>query len=144
MNLTINRTKYDLTFGIEFLREIDKRHGHEENNMKFGMGLALIAPKLIMNDLVALFDLIQAATKTERSQPSREEIEDFLAAEETDLEALSKLFQNAFETSPMVQKAMKNIGETFKNLQEKALGNLQKPTEEKPAEKPTSDSSETV
>ncbi len=118
MQLTINNKVYDLTFGIEFLREIDKRYELADNKFKLGMGLVMLLPKLKLGDIVAMFDVIQAATTTQKSKPSRIELEMFLVDEETDLEVLSENFMNAFETQPLLQKAMKTTTKAIQKMQQ--------------------------
>lgn len=107
--LKIGRTTYPLYFGMDFIREIDKKYGIEENKIQIGLGLVIVIARLKLMDIVTIADLIQAATCTLKQQPSKREIEEFLSEEETDLEELAENFSNAFETQAFIQKTMKNI-----------------------------------
>lgn len=117
MKLKIKGNEYELYFGIEFLREIDKRYALDQQGVRLGGGLIQLLPQLRLNSLVAVFDCIQAATKTLHTQPSKADLEAMLVSDETDIEDLATVFTKAFETSPLLMKQMKAMANAVQRVQ---------------------------
>ncbi len=110
--LKIGNRTYPLIFGIKFIREMDKRHTvkNDKSSVAFGFGIGMSAIYIEQKNPVILVDLIQAATVTEKTKPSVEEIETFLETN-TDLEKLFKDFLLTLEKSPLTKSAMANLKE---------------------------------
>jgi len=109
--LKIGTKTYPLIFGIGFIREMDKRYEikHASAGVSFGFGLGSTAVYLKQKNPVILFDLIQAATITEKQKPSVDDIEVFLESDDTDLEKLFKDFLKSLETSPLTKGMMAEL-----------------------------------
>lgn len=144
-NITINGKQYEMDLGLAFIQELDKRYAIDVKGIQFGMGVALIQPQLQMGSIIALVDFIQAATCTLRNQPSKNDIESFLIAEDTDLMELADSFTKAFNDSPAVKKAtqymvQKMAANQGKSVEEVMAGEEQeqdKVVEMKTAKRPT-------
>ena len=79
MILTINSKNYELTFGLGFLAEMNKRKPAEFEGMKTGYGaMALFNVGQFLGDPLAFYDLIKAATAEAPQKPSNEELEAYL------------------------------------------------------------------
>lgn len=102
MNITINGREYALHFGIEFLRQVDKRYEHSNGDMRFGLGVVELANRIRLMNPVAIFDAIKAATATEHTPPTDAEIEDYLLAESTDVAVVAANFTEAFAGSKAI------------------------------------------
>lgn len=108
MELKIGGKDYKLYFGIDFIREMDKRYAIEENGFKFGVGLQSAVVHLFNRNVVVLEDIILSATHTLKSIPSKADIEEFL----TDLEDWDGLFDDFLEklrVSPMTTRVAKKL-----------------------------------
>lgn len=136
MDLVINRQVYTLYFGIDFIREIDKKYGHEEQAVPLGMGIIKILGRLKLADIVALSDVIQAATHTLKSQPSARDIEAYLV--EADLDDLSNVFLDALESAPVTKKYMQTLTRKVQEVQAEAEKQAEETAQaESLAERPT-------
>lgn len=66
MILSINGRDFNLTFGIKFLKELNKLHSAELEGMKTGYGaMTLISAGVAINDPLAFVNIIKAGTITE-------------------------------------------------------------------------------
>ena len=148
MEIKINHVIYPIHFGIAFQREIDKRYDREiesQGGISFGLGLIYLMPKVGLGDPVALCDCIQAGTITLQQKPSLFDIENFLYADETNLEELGQNFMKAFNDSKAITKTLENlnkIGEKMFGGPQKAKPTpkaAEKKTSKKAADKPTED-----
>ena len=80
MQITINKKVYDLHFGFDFLEEVNKYFGlvidveGQEVNTKSG-GLNFMLNGLEQYDPIALIKTIRCATSTEKSKPSKADLE---------------------------------------------------------------------
>lgn len=108
MELEIGGKKYKLHFGIDFIREMDKRYAIEESGLKFGVGLQSAVVHLMNKNVVILEDIILSATHTLKSIPSKESIEEFLANLE-DWDGLFDDFLEKLRISPMTTRVTKPI-----------------------------------
>lgn len=108
MILNIGGKDYKLHFGIDFIREIDKRYTIDNEGVKFGAGLQFGTLHLINKSIVVLADIILSATHTLKSIPSIVDIEDFLANHE-DLDGLFNDFLEQLRTSPLTMKTVKPL-----------------------------------
>ncbi|EEU68544.1 phage protein [Enterococcus faecalis Merz96] len=103
MQIEIKGKKYNCIFGVKFIRELDKQHGVVRNDVNLGMGLTTLLPQLVSGNIVVLSDVLYTATITEKSRPSKDEVDEFVETVD-DIEAL--------------------FDETLKNLEESNAGKL--------------------
>ena len=89
MEVTINGTKYRLTFGIRFSHECnqiffpngfpDPKQPGEMLYADFGHGVRQLAGSLQSGNAAALYQLFKAATATEDASPSMEDVDAYIA-----------------------------------------------------------------
>ncbi|EEU93852.1 predicted protein [Enterococcus faecalis X98] len=103
MQIEIKGKKYNCIFGVKFIRELDKQHGVVRNDVNLGMGLTTLLPQLVSGNIVVLSDVLYTATITEKSRPSKDEVDEFVETVD-DIETL--------------------FDETLKNLEESNAGKL--------------------
>lgn len=107
MQLKIGEKDYTLTFGIGFLREVDKRRSIEVQGVRMGMGLNCLIPALMGYDILAAYDTIKAATADLDSKPSSADIEAFLGSAK--VEKLCDDFLTQLEKAPLTKRVTKAI-----------------------------------
>ena len=100
--LKIGNRTYPLTFGIKFIREMDKRYTvkNDKSGISYGFGVGMSVVYIEQRNPVVLIDLIQASTATEKTKPSVE-----------DLEKLFKDFLSVLEKSPLTKNMMAKFKE---------------------------------
>lgn len=106
--IEINGKKYDLHFGIDFIREMDKRYEVNGNGVSFGMGINSAVVYLKDNNPVILEDIILAATHTAKTIPSVADIEKWLEEQE-DLEKVFDDFLSALKTAPLTKSKVVKV-----------------------------------
>lgn len=110
MILTINGKNYELTFGLGFLAEMNKRKPAEFEGMKTGYGaMALFNMGQLLGDPLAFYDLVKAATAEATQKPSNEELEAYLTQliVENRIEAVFSEIMAEVKKSPILAYAMK-------------------------------------
>lgn len=110
MILTINGKNYELTFGLGFLDEMNKRKSAEIEGMKTGYGaMALFTAGQLLGDPLAFFDLIKAATAEAPQKPSNEELEAYLVQLITEgrIDSVFEQIMTEVKKSPLLVYAMK-------------------------------------
>lgn len=114
MILNINGKNYELTFGLGFLAEMNKRRSAEFEGMKTGYGaMALFNIGQFLGDPQAFYDLIKAGTAQAPQKPSNEDLEIFLVQHIQD-GSIDKLFNDIMtevKKSPILAYAMKIQGD---------------------------------
>lgn len=114
MILTINSKNYELTFGLGFLAEMNKRKPAEFEGMKTGYGaMALFNVGQFLGDPLAFYDLIKAATAEAPQKPSNEELEAYLTQliVEGRIEQVFTSILTEVKKSPILAYAMKIQGD---------------------------------
>ena len=114
MILTINGKNYELTFGLGFLAEMNKRKPAEFEGMKTGYGaMALFSVGQFLGDPLAFFDLIKAATAEAPQKPSNEELEAYLIQliNERRIDQVFSNIMTEVKKSPLLAYAMKIQGD---------------------------------
>lgn len=106
--IEINGKKYDLHFGIDFIREMDKRYEVSGNGVSFGMGINSAVVYLKDNNPVILEDIILAATHTAKTIPSVADIEKWLEEQE-DLDKVFDDFLSALKTAPLTKSKVAKV-----------------------------------
>lgn len=106
--IEINGKKHDLHFGIDFIREMDKRYEVNGNGVSFGMGINSAVIYLKDNNPVILEDIILAATHTAKTIPSAADIEKWLEEQE-DLDKVFDDFLSALKTAPLTKSKVAKV-----------------------------------
>lgn len=111
--ITIDKKDYTLTFGFDFIRELDKRYSISDGGVSFGFGVQHAVVDLQQKNPVILLDIIQAATITERQKPSVKAIEAYVVeeAEKGHLDSLFDDFLSALRTQPLTKATTKRVEE---------------------------------
>ena len=110
MKLTINNKEQNLTFGIGFLRELDKIAPVIIKDIALGMGLQMKIPELLAGNLATLSDIVYCATFTNPSRPTRLEVDTFIETlPEDELDLLFDLIYEELEKSTAGKRAIKAI-----------------------------------
>lgn len=73
MEIKFNGKELELSFGFKFLKLVDKALGFEAEQMNIGQGLNMIVPNLSNGNVVALGEVIQAATAHHKKYPKTDE-----------------------------------------------------------------------
>ena len=109
MKLKIDGKDYSFSFGVKFLRNLDKNRGveGEQNGMKmnFGMGLTVLMPALMTKDASALADTLYAAAKDNVTQ---DQIDNYI----DNCKDLNNLFSrviNEIKASNAAKPVVKNL-----------------------------------
>ena len=106
--IEINGKKHDLHFGIDFIREMDKRYEVNGNGVSFGMGINSAVVYLKDNNPVILEDIILAATHTAKTIPSVADIEKWLEEQE-DLDKVFDDFLSTLKTAPLTKSKVTKV-----------------------------------
>lgn len=101
--IEINGKKYDLYFGIDFIREMDKRYEVSGNGVKFGTGIQSSVIYLQDFNPVVIVDIILSATHTLKSIPSVADIETWIEEQGDNLEKVFDDFLSALKNAPMTK-----------------------------------------
>ena len=107
--IEINGKKYDLHYGIEFIREMDKRYEVKGNGVSFGMGLQSAVVYLKDFNPVVIADIIQAATATERPLLKSADIEAWIEAQGDNLEKVFDDFLESLKKSPVTRLKVNKV-----------------------------------
>ena len=108
--ITIENKDYTLTYGFDFIRELDKRYSVSDGGVSFGFGVQHAVVDLQQKNPVILLDLIQA-TITERQKPSVKGIEAYVVeeAEKDQLDSLFDDFLSALRTQPLTKATVQRV-----------------------------------
>lgn len=87
MQININGKEIELNFGIRFVRELDEKYNIVVSGKKFGVGIEETIPRILMGNVLALEDVLYAATWTAKKRPTLSEMDDFMDSVE-DIDAL--------------------------------------------------------
>lgn len=119
-SLEINGKEYPLSFGIDFIREMDKRYHIDAQGFPLGAGLQSAVIYLIQENPVVLEDIILSATHTLKSVPRKADIEKWVEeqAENDTLEQVFSDFLSALKTAPMTKKKTIQMVEAMEQVEE--------------------------
>lgn len=107
MELTINGKKYQLNFGVGFVRLLDQHFGiSNKSGFNLGMGLTKVIPGLRSYDTAVLAEVIQCASEP---KVSLEDIDKFIDDPKTDLEKVFDEIQEEMNKANAVKLAVKNL-----------------------------------
>lgn len=120
MNLLIGGVNYPLSFGIEFIRELDKRYVMNFGGLQFGQGVMYAAVYLGQGNPVAIFDMIQAGTATLAQKPSKKDIEKFIEEVE-DYSGLCDDFLEKLQNAPLAKKMLERLNKVGQQTEQTQL-----------------------
>ena len=107
--IEINGKKYDLHYGIDFIREMDKRYEIKGNGVSFGMGLQSAVVDLKDFNPAVIAGIIQAATATERPLLKSGDIEAWIEAQGDNLEKVFDDFLERLKKSPVTRLKVNKV-----------------------------------
>lgn len=117
--LTIKGTVYQFNFGIGFVREINKTLQKPADgipDVKEDIGLAYTVGQIVDGDVLALVDVLDVANKNKEPRLTRQEIEDYIDDENTDIDELFEVVLNFFKTSNATRKITLRMIEAMQSL----------------------------
>lgn len=88
MELTINGKIYKFNFGMGFLREINKTAVTKAGGMEKNVGFRYAVGNLVDNEPETLVDVLFAANKGQDPRIAKEELDEYIDDESTDIEDL--------------------------------------------------------
>ncbi|EOL41623.1 hypothetical protein RV11_GL002855 [Enterococcus phoeniculicola] len=119
MELTINNKDYLFTFGVKFVRELDKQRPIEQNGIRFGLALsAAIIPELKSTNIATLADVLYLANRTENPRLKQAEIDNYLDECE-DIEALFDEVLKELGDSNAGKLAMRQLESRMKQAEQR-------------------------
>ena len=78
MNIEINGKECELSFGLRFVREMDKKNFIEQGTVKFGTSLEYKIPFIVDRDPTVLAEVLYSAGVTAKKRPTQDEIDDYI------------------------------------------------------------------
>lgn len=118
--IEINEKEYPLSFGIDFIREMDKRYQVDAQGFPLGVGLQSAVIYLAQENPVVLEDIILSATHTLKSLPKKTDIEKWVE-EQAEKDMLGQVFEDflsALKTAPMTKKKTIKMLEAMEGVEE--------------------------
>lgn len=115
MNVKINGVDYPLYFGLDFMAYLNKGHTEKQGEYSIGRGLYNALVQIDEGDPAILVELILAATVTNETQPSEEDVKRYIETE-ADIEKLVADFLSEFETANATKLAVKRLRVTAEAL----------------------------
>ena len=115
--IKIGDKKFDLHFGIDFIREMDKRYSLNGNGVTFGMGIQSAVIYLQDFNPVVLEDIILSATSTQKNKPNVNDIELWIEDQGDNLEKVFEDFLTNLKNAPMTKLKVAKILATMEENQ---------------------------
>lgn len=107
MELTLNGTKYQLNFGVGFVRNLDKHYGMANDaGFNLGLGLTKAIPALRAYDPAVLAEVIQCASEP---TASLSDIDKYIDNPRTNIEKLFDKVIKELNEANAVKLAVKNL-----------------------------------
>ncbi len=118
MIIRVNETDYKVSFGVGFIRELDKKYYTEaKTGARFGMGLEVKMPMLLNNDIITLSEFLYEGTVAEEKRPTQKEIDAYIDSVE-DIEHLFEEVVDELKKHNATKLAVKRIREELKAQKE--------------------------
>lgn len=120
--ITVNEVVYQFKFGMGFMREINKKIAMPVENIKDvkkNIGLRYYAAGLIDGDIEALVDVLDMANKGYIPRVTRAMLDDYIDAEDTDIDALFETVLDFFKTSNATKKTVMSLLQEVENQKAK-------------------------
>lgn len=123
MTLDINGKECELNFGIGFIRDLDKKYFvQSKSGMKFGNGLEIKIPLLLVGDVVTLAEFIHMGTaRMDKRRPNLQEIDDFIDRAE-DIDAVFSEVINELKKSNACKRKLQEMEKELKEVEKGLKG----------------------
>lgn len=123
MTLDINGKECELNFGIGFIRDLDKKYFvQSKSGMKFGNGLEIKIPLLLVGDVVTLAEFIHMGTaRMDKRRPSMQEIDDFIDRAE-DIDAVFSEVIDELKKSNACKRKFQEMEKELKEVEKGLKG----------------------
>jgi len=113
MEMTIKGKDRNITFGIGFVRKLDKQYAIKQDGVEFGAGLQLAFPQFLSGSPTVLSDIIRAGVETSVSQNDVDKaIEDY-GEEHGEIDSLFDTVETELGKSSITKRAMREAQETM-------------------------------
>lgn len=124
MQIQIDKKKYELYLGFDFIRFLDKQHELDTGlGIAFGVGVGQVMAQLEAGNPLGILSVIQAGTCTlpEEERPTEKDVEKLMedACKKGELEQLFFDCKELLKNSPMTKQALtgyQSILDTFQQL----------------------------
>lgn len=123
MELTIDGNVYEFSFGMGFMREINKRVGTPVDgvpDVKKNIGLQYMVASIIDGDVEALVDVLDVANKGKKPRVTKFLLDSYIDDEETDIEALFNEVLDFLGKANATKKIVTTIQEAYEKEKAKA------------------------
>ena len=110
--LTINNTVYQFSFGMGFLREINKKICTPVDGLKGvdkNIGLQYHVAGLLDGDLEALVDVLETANKGQNPRVTKALLDSYIDNEETDVDALFEQVMDFLKSANATKKTVNSL-----------------------------------
>ncbi|MEY8435099.1 tail assembly chaperone [Streptococcus hyointestinalis] len=97
--------EYPLSYGFDFIRQMDERYHADNNGFTFGTGVQTAVMQLSLGNPLILEDIILSATHTLKSVPSKKNIEAWVV-EQAEADKLQEVFDDflaSLKTAPLLK-----------------------------------------
>ena len=123
MTLDINGKECELNFGIGFIRDLDKMYFvQSKSGMKFGNGLEIKIPLLLVGEVVTLAEFIHMGTaRMDKRRPSMQEIDEFIDRAE-DIDAVFSEVIDELKKSNACKRKLQEMEKELKEVEKGLKG----------------------
>lgn len=111
MTITIGGKEYTLYFGMDFIDTLNHLYGFESEGIKLDMGgLQMLQSAMAIKDVIALRNIIKAATATLKSKPSNKDTDAYIMDRiiEEGIDTVYKEFSAEIKKQPFLNALMKS------------------------------------
>lgn len=123
MELTIDGNVYEFSFGMGFMREINKRVGTPVDgvpDVKKNIGLQYMVASIIDGDIEALVEVLDIANKGKKPRVTKFLLDSYIDDEETDIDALFDAVLDFLGKANATKKIVTAIQEAYEKEKAKA------------------------
>lgn len=123
MELTIDGNVYEFSFGMGFMREINKRVGTPVDgvpDVKKNIGLQYMVASIIDGDVEALVEVLDTANKGKKPRVTRFLLDSYIDDEETDIDALFNEVLDFLGKANATKKIVTTMQEAYEKEKAKA------------------------
>lgn len=110
MEFTVNGQTQTFSFGMKFIREMDKLKEVSQYGMNFAMGLQMTMTQFFgMGSLTALSDILKAANHAAGGNLTTSDLDKFFEDDGTDIDAISNEVKKALEEGKFTKTMVAQI-----------------------------------
>lgn len=123
MELTIDGNVYEFSFGMGFMREINKRVGTSVDgvpDVKKNIGLQYMVASIIDGDVEALVEVLDTANKGKKPRVTKFLLDSYIDDEETDIDALFNEVLDFLGKANATKKIVTTMQEAYEKEKAKA------------------------